>query len=365
MICLKVAIIGAGVSGLSCAYELEKNGVNPVIFEKRSHIGEGLAYTGLWPHQFMRTYFNPLLYLKRKYGINLTPLSSVREITMYSPGKKLTVRGNHGCIFKRGVEKYSLENQFASNLSSPVIFDRYIESINDIRNDFSHIVVACAGNLIPKELGVWNDAFSAQGRVATIVGNFDPSACFLWLNTRYANNSFAYIIPNSAKEASLVLLVNNIASREMDYYWNEFQRIEDIKAVIIQTRDIEHFAGYLDSYQIGNIYITGNSAGFTDNLLGIGAFNAIESGIFAARAIMHKLDYNSLVQPIVRNIQKLGNVRSAMNNLDNDGFDRFIGILKAPVIKQLVYKNPLFRFNNVSSLAKLYNKFYNNQQSRS
>lgn len=33
MFSVKVAIIGAGTSGLSCAIELEKHGIYPVIFE--------------------------------------------------------------------------------------------------------------------------------------------------------------------------------------------------------------------------------------------------------------------------------------------------------------------------------------------
>jgi flavin-dependent dehydrogenase len=37
---MKVAIMGAGISVLSCAITLEKNGIEPVIFEKRSRVGE-------------------------------------------------------------------------------------------------------------------------------------------------------------------------------------------------------------------------------------------------------------------------------------------------------------------------------------
>ena len=33
---IKVAVIGAGIAGLSCAIELERHGITPVIFEKNT-----------------------------------------------------------------------------------------------------------------------------------------------------------------------------------------------------------------------------------------------------------------------------------------------------------------------------------------
>ncbi len=42
---MKVAIMGAGISGLSCAITLEKNGIEPVIFEKRSKARDRVTYS--------------------------------------------------------------------------------------------------------------------------------------------------------------------------------------------------------------------------------------------------------------------------------------------------------------------------------
>lgn len=39
---MKGAIMGAGISGLPCAITLEKNGIEPVIFEKRSRVRDSL-----------------------------------------------------------------------------------------------------------------------------------------------------------------------------------------------------------------------------------------------------------------------------------------------------------------------------------
>ena len=42
--CGKVAIIGAGPAGLSCAYELAKKGIKSVVFEKEDVLGGILTY---------------------------------------------------------------------------------------------------------------------------------------------------------------------------------------------------------------------------------------------------------------------------------------------------------------------------------
>jgi flavin-dependent dehydrogenase len=42
VVTIKIAIMGAGLSGLSCAITLEQNGLYPVIFEHRRSVGDGL-----------------------------------------------------------------------------------------------------------------------------------------------------------------------------------------------------------------------------------------------------------------------------------------------------------------------------------
>jgi len=352
---MKVAIIGAGIAGLSCAYELEKNGITPVIFEKRSQIGEAAGYSVLWLKLVLRINEDPFKYLKEKYDFDINYLSFLNEITMVSPKKKIVAKGDLGYTFRRGSVESSIEKQIASKIKSPIIFNSYIE-IDDIRKEFDRIVVATASPRIAKQLNVWTETFMAQARVAVVLGDFKINSITAWFNEKYANKTFCYIIPNSSKEATLTLTINSGSTAELDYYWNRFMTSERIEYTIIEQSDMEHFSGFVNPLQIDNIYFVGNAAGFTDNLIGIGTFNAIESGILAAQAIAKNIDYNKLVKPIYDDIVKLHQFRKAMNTIDNSGFDKLIGFMGLPGIKQFIYNNPLFKLQYGTSLVKFYNK---------
>ncbi|MGE5632729.1 MAG: NAD(P)/FAD-dependent oxidoreductase [Caulobacteraceae bacterium] len=351
---MKAAIIGAGVSGLSCAIELERHGIKPVIFEKRSHVSEALMYSAIWPRIINRPIQDPIKYINREYGIQLTPLSNIKRMVLFSPNKSAVQRGSLGYIFKRGAESYSLENQLIKYLNTHVTFNKYIE-IEDIKDDYDYIIVASATSLIPKKLGVWTDTFNAVARVATVLGDFVPSEVIMWMNTKYAKNAFCYLVPNSTKEASLVQIVNGITSYEMDYYWKEFLFTENIDYNISLVIDTEHDNGLTIPMQLENILFVGNAGGFTNDLLGCGGLNAIESGMLAARAIIYGKDYNALVEPIFKDILQLHEYRRTMNAFDNLEFDRFIAILGIPVLKNTIYNNPFFRITKSAIYAKFYN----------
>jgi len=352
---MKVAIIGAGVSGLSCAYALERYGITPVIFEKRSQIGEPSGFSGLWSRLVIRVNRDPIRYLKTKYDFDIKPLSRLRETIMISPNKRTVCRGNLGYTFRRGVEEHSLEKQIAAKIKTPVLFNSYIE-IEDIRNEFDQVVVSTASPSIARHLGIWTDTFIAQARIAMVLGDFKLDSATVWFNEKYANKAFCYLIPNSTKEATLALLINNSRTTELDHYWSEFVSKEKINYTIIQESDTEHFCGFVQPLKYENISFIGNAAGFTDDLIGIGAFSAIESGILAAQAIAKDIDYNKLVKPIYDDIVKLHHFRMAMNTFDNSGFDKLIAFVGTPGIKQFIYNNPLLKLRYGMPFVRFYNK---------
>lgn len=358
---MKVAIIGAGLAGLSCAIELEKHKIRPVIFEKRAHIGEAIDYAIVCPRILNRPIMDPLKYLKKEYGLELKPINHIKKMIMYSPKSKATERGSLGYIFRRGYTPIALEHQLLNYLKGPVTFNRYVE-IEDVKNNFDYIVVATSNSIIATKLGVWTDTFISHARVATIVGKFKPTEIIMWLNTEYAKNGFCYIVPKSYTEACMVQIVNGITSYELDYYWKEFLFTENIQYYISTTTDTEHDCGFCRPRQKDNVLFTGNSAGLTDDLIGCGGLNAIESGVLAARAIAHGEDYNTLTQPIFEDIEKIHENRKALNTLDNSKLDSLVGALSLPVIKNIMYNNPFFRLSHASKSIRLYNSFVKNRR---
>ena len=58
---MKVAIIGAGISGLSCAIELQRHGIKPTIFEKTKTLGDKPGNLVATLRMFHRSLRNPII----------------------------------------------------------------------------------------------------------------------------------------------------------------------------------------------------------------------------------------------------------------------------------------------------------------
>lgn len=68
----KIAIIGAGIAGLSCAIECEKLGAIPDIFERNNAVGWICPSMVTWPAVSSKRYGrNSIEYLKDTYDINI------------------------------------------------------------------------------------------------------------------------------------------------------------------------------------------------------------------------------------------------------------------------------------------------------
>lgn len=352
---MHVAIIGAGIAGMSCAIKLQKYGIKPVIFEKNARIGDNADFVAVSFRIFSKSIIKPFNYHEKKYGIKINPINSLNEIHMKSRSNEIILKGNHGFLYKRGIDNFSIENQLASLLEVPVQYDSII-NFNDIKDNYDYLVIASADSTIPKKLKVWSSSLNAYVRIATVLGSFNPNSAKIWFNTAYARNCFAYLGPLNNREARLTLIVNDISGPDLDFYWRKFINKENINYTVVQTRDMEHTVGNVERVNIENIYLTGNTGGFIDDFMGLGIFKSMESGILAAKAIAEGSDYNKLVKPLQDNTRKIHEYRKAVNTFDNQSFDNIVNLLCKPGLKQFIYNNPFFRARHFSFIARGYSK---------
>ncbi|MCB2801561.1 NAD(P)-binding protein, partial [Listeria monocytogenes] len=79
MIVVRIAILGAGISGLSCAFRLEQLGFQGEIeiFEEKGGIGVGTVYAEFISEMFHRPLRDILTYLNHKYSLYLRPAQTI------------------------------------------------------------------------------------------------------------------------------------------------------------------------------------------------------------------------------------------------------------------------------------------------
>lgn len=339
---MKVAIIGAGISGLSCAVELKRHGIIPTIFEKTKALGDKPGYMVVALRMFCRAIGSPMGYIKRKYDISISAEHPIDEMVMVVPNKTVSTRGKHGYAFRKGIEENSLEHQLAGYLDFPIEFDTAIK-IQDVKNRYDHIVVATGDKIIPETLNLWTTTFMVKCRLATVTGCFKQNTLTFYLDKNYAKNGYGYLLPRNSGEADLLLSVSDITMDKLDYYWNEFLIKENINYKIIKYHNFEHSSGYPITNQFGNMYFLGNCGGMMDDFLGFGVIRAIESGILAARAIVHKQDYDKLLEPLKKDVNQMHEYRKMLNMLTNRNYDIDMSLIGLPGLKHMIYNNPLYK----------------------
>ncbi|OAT81276.1 NAD(P)/FAD-dependent oxidoreductase [Desulfotomaculum copahuensis] len=337
---MKVAIIGAGPAGLACALTLERHGIAPAVFEARTKSGE------LFPHVagFLQLMSRPLpdqvLHLRRQFHLPVVPLNTIKRIDMHTPNVSRSITGRLGYFFQRGQDENAVESVFSAHLRTPVFYNRHADW-RALARHYDYVVVADGQPATARTLGCWQNLLQTWVRGAIVLGNFDPHTLIMWLNTKYARHTYAYLTPASNRRASLVLILNDATRDEIEHRWQLFWEIEKFSYHMVQHFSLEHNSGFVYPHQVGNVLLAGNAGGFIEPFLGFGMLAALRSGVYAGRAIAEGRSYEELVHDLHQEIIEALAIRQTMNAFTNEDYDRLVAALTLPGIKQLIYNTNL------------------------
>jgi flavin-dependent dehydrogenase len=339
---MKVAIMGAGLSGLCAAIILEKNGIEPTIFEKRRMPGDRFINAEAIFNISNRPINNCLDYFEKEYGIALKPIDTIRKLTVYGPDTEAVLHGNLGYSNLRGRHEESFESQLARQVKSNIIFHSEKE-YEDLLKDYSHILLATGDAAYATKLDNFRVDLTVNARGATVEGDFKTDHILNWYNTEFAPKGYAYLMPYTEKEANISIAYPSYPDttmEEIDDLWDRFyaRAKRDVGQALNITDKYEvkrYILGICHKPKINNTYFTGNCFGSIMPAYGLGQFVAILTGIYAALDICGKGNYEELVEPLRKSYENSLVIRRAMEKMDNNKFDLMIKAMDNAIASKL------------------------------
>ena len=94
-------------------------------------------------------------------------------------------------------------------------------------------------------------------------------------------------------------------------YYRDFIRKENLDnyEYVLRYLPPPFTTGKVSKFQVGNVFLAGRAAGLTERMLGVGGFEAMASGVLAARAIVDGDDYSKLIMPLQDHIENISAYR--------------------------------------------------------
>lgn len=355
---MKVAIIGGGPAGLACALECQRLGVNADLFERNINVGWSWPSMNIWPNVLYHHMDDPRKLLKENYSLDFTPLNETNTIIMKSPNKKAVIKGKLGMTITRGKADESLENQLLLKINKIPIHYNSLMNYRELASKYDYVVVATGRETEAKDMGLWEEDEKITIIGALVIGTFDIYTSISYFNTEYAGTGYGRLTPFNKNSAILDLYIIGKPELQALELFEKFRQTENLLSFDYAFRKLPppFSTGRVTKFQKENVLLVGRSAGLVDSLLGVGAIEALISGVLAARAIARGEDYDSMVRPFQSHIDNVSTFRKIINKFDNDDFDKLVSLLGTPGISQAIYNTNVNFVGMLGSILKLINK---------
>lgn len=327
----RVAIIGAGSSGMACACRLEQLGFEGRIdiFEKKEGPQQGNIQSTLIAEFINRPIKDPLLYLFDKYGLEVKPAATIYHSINHGPKTKAEFRGFLGYVMLRGGHPDSLENQLRRQVRTEVQYGKQ-SALEDLGRKYDCIVIATGNwDYVPQLV-----SFRIEAHVSfhyAVVSEksvpLNPNQFEMWFNSRYAPVGYAYRIPLTGKRA--MMTCTGVISKNRDPVtegWERFkqEQIAGKYEILEEHRIRNYLLGKPDRLRVGRFFLTGANTCCNNPLFGFGQFNSLLSGIYAAEAITLGRDYEKSMEVITRESVRGSIMFKRLHSWGDFGYDLIV-----------------------------------------
>lgn len=325
---MKVAIMGAGISGLSCAITLEKHGITPTIFEKRSCVGDRFVNAEAMFSILNRPIKDCLPYLASTYGIYLKPIDEVNKLVVHSKNEIGSIDGKIGYSNSRGRYEHSYECQLEKQVHSQIIFNSTY-TYEELCKNFEYVILAPGDGEYASHLGNYKCDLTCSIKGVTVEGKFTTDILHVWFNYGIIPKGYAWVIPFSEKEANIVIAYPDYPDNiklDINNIWEEFYNLacKELKQNFRITDNFQirrYMIGICGKPKIDNTYFVGNCFGTISPGLGFGQFASILTGIYSAYDICGIGKYEELVQPLFKNYNNSLVLRRCLETLNDKDLD--------------------------------------------
>jgi len=355
---MKVAIMGAGLSGLVSAITLEKHGIEPTIFESRDDVGDRFINGELLLNILSRPINNSLEHFANKYDIHLKPTSQLNQVNFYSKNATATIKGTLGYINIRGRHMDSFEHQLKRQVKSKITFNSKY-TYDYLAKNFDYVILATGDGEYSRKLGNYRCDLSVTLKGATVEGKFIKNTATMWTNYDFAPKGYSYLIPFSDKEANIVVAYPDYdenRKKDLNTLWDMFyeQACKNTKQNLKITDQFEiskYMIGISHTPIIYNTLFVGNCFGSINPSFGFGQFTSILTGIYAAYHILGIDSYEKLTKPLYKNYNNSLVIRRFMESLNNKKLDLLIKSFNMPLVNYAFSDTSKIDFFKMGSYA--------------